>query len=847
MKGIYKFSAVLLVLILVASSCSRKKSTFMTRNYRAVNAEFNALYNGNMALEQGKQSLAQTMKDDYFEILPIELIQVKEEIQLPGETRNTDFERAEDKAVIAIQKHSLYFNGKEHNPQIDEAYMLLGQARYFESRFIPAIEAFNFILHRYPTSNSVNAAKIWREKTNIRLQNEDVAIENLKKLFEEANLEDEDFADASAMMAQAYINLESPDSAVVHIKNAANFTKNNETKGRLLYIKGQLYNLLNEKDSANLAFDEVVALNRKSPRGYMINAKMEKIKNFDYEKGDKVMLEEHLEKLAEDRENRPFLDIIHHQRGEFYTQTQEIDSAIAAYNTSIKEFRQNQKLQAYNYEALGDIYFDKAEYKMAGDYFDSTLQRLVENTKIHRQIKKKRDNLEDVIRYETVAKVNDSVLNIVNMSEGERLAYFTAYTTQLKEKAIADSLALVKEEEGFRSNEFFKGRNKGDSNEEGGSFYFYNTTAAAYGKQQFRRQWGDRKLEDDWRRSNKTVVLDSSDEQDELSAASKEFTTSEAFLPETYLAQIPTDQKVIDSITRDRDMAYYQLGLIYKEKFSEYNLAINRLETLLSYQPEERLVIPSKYHLYKTYELLGNNAKVEQYKNDIVSNHPDSRYAENIRNPSAQLGADETSPEFKYFELYHLFEDQQYGEVITMADRYINMYVGDPLVPKFELLKATAIGKQDGFEAYKNAINFISLNYPNSEEGRKANNIFHAQLPKIEKFDFEANNDSERWKLIYEFEVSSREDAMALKDKLDTAIDELKFNYLDTSIDYYNASKVFVVVHGLYSKEGARGFAETLKENKKYKLNQPYIEISSPNYAVIQVHKNLELYNDKIN
>jgi hypothetical protein len=173
--------------------------------------------------------------------------------------------------------------------------------------------------------------------------------------------------------------------------------------------------------------------------------------------------------------------------------------------------------------------------------------------------------------------------------------------------------------------------------------------------------------------------------------------------------------------------------------------------------------------------------------------------------------------------------------------------MGDPMVPKFELLKATALGRQDGFGEYKKALNFISLNYPNSEEGRKANVIYHSQLTKLEKFDFEANNESDRWKLIYEFDVASREEAEAFKQKLDGAIEELNFTYVDTSIDYYSASKVFVVVHGLYSKEGAKGFAETLRENRKYKVNHPYIEISSPNYAVVQVHKNLELYNDKIN
>jgi tetratricopeptide (TPR) repeat protein len=819
----------------------------MTRSYRAINAEFNALYNGNLALEQGIKSLRQNVKDDYFEILPIELIQVKDEIQLPGQTRNSDFERAEEKAVIAVQKHSIYFDGKEHNPQIDEAYMLLGKARYYDSRFIPAIEAFNFILHRYPTSNSVNAAKIWREKTNIRLQNEEVALRNLKTLFNQSKLSDNNFADASAMMAQAYINLDSLDKAIVHIKDAAEFTRDNEQKGRLLFIKGQIYNRLSQKDSANLAFDEVIALNRRSPRIYMIHAKMGKIKNFDFASGNVEEQKENFDDLIKDRENRPFLDIIYHQKGVFLTEAGDIEAAVAAYNKSIKEFRQNQKLQALNYSSLGDIYFDQAEYRTAGSYYDSTLQRLVENTRDHRQIKRKRDNLEDVIKYEDIAFKNDSILSLVAMSESERLAYFTDYTSKLRQRSIEDSLARVKQEQAFKSDEFFRGGRRGGQDASGGKFYFYNTTAVAFGKQEFRRQWGDRKLEDDWRRSNKSMVLDSGEAISGSDQVIESEAESDLFKPETYIALIPSENKIIDSISRERNLAYYQLGLIYKEKFRVYDLAIDRLEKLLTFEPEERLEMPSKYHLYKTYEILGNAAKMQQYRNDIVTNHPDSRYAEIIINPNAILAADESTPEYRYVELYRLFEQGQYAEVIEKSDRYINQFFGDEMVPKFEMLKATAIGRQDGFEAYKQAINFISLNYTNTPEGRKANNIYHAQLPKLEKFDFEANNDSDRWKLLYEFDSVSKEDAEAFKKKIDEAINELGFNYLDTSLDYYSPGKILVVVHGLYSREGAKGFAEVLKENKNYRITNPFIEISSPNYAVVQMHKNLDLYNAKIN
>lgn len=293
-------------------------------------------------------------------------------------------------------------------------------------------------------------------------------------------------------------------------------------------------------------------------------------------------------------------------------------------------------------------------------------------------------------------------------------------------------------------------------------------------------------------------------------------------------------------------MAYYQLGLIYKEKFKEYQLGADRLEKLLTFQPEERLVVPAKYHLYKIYGLLENGEKEQYYRNDILAQHADTRYAEIIRNPEAILASDESSPEYKYYQLYQQFEAQQYAEVIQQADQYIFAFTGEPIVPKFEMLKATAIGRQDGFEAYKKALNYVALNYPNSEEGKKAMEIHNTTLKQFENFNFAENEDSKRWKLVYEFDSVDTENLIKTKETIDQAIDTLKYDYLSTSLDYYTADKTFLVVHGMYSREGAKGFAEMIKNHKDYKLNLPSFEISSENYSIVQIHKNIDLYNEKI-
>ena len=200
------------------NACSTKKDTFVNRNWHAMNTKYNVLYNGNIAFEEGREALNMSYLDNYWEVLPVERLQVKDEIRLDSENNNPNFIIAEEKATKAIQKHSMDIKDEERNPQTDEAFLLLGKARYFDQRYIPAIEAFNYILRKYTQSDKLNEATIWREKTNIRLNNEELALKNLRRLLKFEKLNDQEYADTHAMMAQAYINLKAPDTAIQELK-----------------------------------------------------------------------------------------------------------------------------------------------------------------------------------------------------------------------------------------------------------------------------------------------------------------------------------------------------------------------------------------------------------------------------------------------------------------------------------------------------------------------------------------------------------------------------------------------------------------------------------------------------
>ena len=147
------------------------------------------------------------------------------------------------------------------------------------------------------------------------------------------------------------------------MKIANEFEDNYELKGRFSFIIGQLYNKLSYKDSANIAFDQVIGFNRKTARVYMINAHMAKTKNFNYSQEDQVMLLELLHDLEQDRENRPFLDKIYNALADYHRNTADDSLAVVYYNKSIQSFKEDQTLQSINYQTLAEMNFDKAEYK----------------------------------------------------------------------------------------------------------------------------------------------------------------------------------------------------------------------------------------------------------------------------------------------------------------------------------------------------------------------------------------------------------------------------------------------------------------------------------------------------
>lgn len=863
---IYKFLHKLLKLkttyvklfsILLASlfvwACSTKKDSMLNRGYHATTTKYNVLYNGDLAFEQGLTNLRENYYDNFWNILPIERMQVEERLSETDEPKDPDFQKSEEKATKAIQKHSMYMGGREKNPQMDEAYLMLGKSRYYDNRFIPALEAFNYILYKYPGSGNINEARVWREKTNLRLSYDELAIENLKELLKEERLNGQVKADALATLAQAYINLEHLDSAAVPLKDARDLTSLKEERARYTFILGQIASGLKDKANAYSYFQEVIDMKRKSPRQYVIQSHAQQFANRTEGEIDSVVFIDKYSKLLSDRENRPYLDLINRQLGLYYSSETNYKRSIEYFKESVKQSKGDEQLKARNYLDIGEIYFNTASYELAGNYYDSAISILPTRSREAYRIAKKRESLHDVVLFEKMAKENDSILHIVGLSEGEKRVYFQNYVDELRKQ---DFRKLNSELGGsssgnnlFNAPDFGSAIDKSLQSSMGAGqgktgFYFYSQNAVSYGKLDFKKRWGNRALADNWRWGS-SMGASNVDLEDDLEAvvdngASEEF-DDPRYNVDSYIAQVPTDLNEIASVKKDRDFAYFQLGAIYSEKFAEFEMGAEKLEALLLFDPEERLVLPALYKLYKIYSSIDEN-RASLVKMRIISEFPNSRYALLLQNKLGEQTFAETSEEV-YARLNKEYETGEYLEVLQQLNSAIEQFNGDDYLSKLELLKALLVGRLEGLEAYKTSLNYVGLTYASTSEGKEAERILSQDVQGLSAKNLVKDDaTATSWKIIYVVNVSELDKMALFESKLKRyALDRQSYG-VKFSKDYYNNDLVFFVLHGATSKSNAESLVSFLKISPDYGIDREAFYISSENYAVVQIKKIWNLF-----
>ena len=761
--------------IFITLSCSTSKKGVLNREYHALTSKYNVIFNGKEAFSVGEEILLEAFEENFYDNIPVEPISLRGE-DIDKTTIVPGFDRAEEKAIKAIQKHSINIKNIQYNREIEKAYLLLGKARYFDRRFFPALEAFNFLLETGASWSNFLDAKIWREKTNIRLKNYELAIENLRPLARKLISKNKYFSIANATVADAFMKLKKEDSTLYYIKRAAKNESKKTLKARYLFLTGQLFESIKERDSAQWAYKQIIDLNRKAPRKFFVQALL-KQNLLDTSLAYSYHIES-LEKMLKNYENDPYEHFIYRALAELYFKQKKDSIGLSYLEKSLESVSLDSYTKIENLKFLADHHLKKGNYVVSGGFLDKLLSIYEKNSTQYKRAKRKRENLNEVILYEKTAQNTDSIIKLALLDKDEQFMYFENYINLKRQKEIQK---LKEAEESANSQSISRLKT---------AFYFYNPNQLLKGRQNFLTVWGDRPNLDNWR-SSEAILAPKEFAIKDKKKSDNFFVIQET--PESYVSLIPSKKEEIDSLILLNQQSYLQLGMIYKEKFNDFDLAQNRLKKALNLNPPNGIASQALYHLYRMAEK-DSILIAETYRINLLNNYPDTPFAILLTDPKNYDLSKIKTPELLYEKVLKLFEDQKFSETLKEIELLTVISSGSRIEPKINLLKAHTIGRLEGISSWKKALNSVASDYSAFEEGIEAKNL----IDKIESLQNLDDNSViyKNYKWIFPFKSSNNKaiDTFYSQIKRETSIYNKS---LSVSKDNYNEDYVFIVIHGI--------------------------------------------------
>jgi hypothetical protein len=463
-------------------------------------------------------------------------------------------------------------------------------------------------------------------------------------------------------------------------------------------------------------------------------------------------------------------------------------------------------------------------------------------------------------------------LNIINR-EDSLLRVATMDTLAIR-KLIDGIIAKVIEEEEKKKKEkenlpqtssstIISGNNSSQTENTSGTWYFYNSSMVSLGLTEFLKKWGNRPLEDNWRRSVKETVISEEKVDTSVIDTSEPVKITDNKTHAFYLNDIPfTEEQKIKSRLKIVD-AYYALGGIYKEDIQDNPKAIETFEELLKKYPDNKYLLNVYYQLYRLNLAVNNINRADYYKNKILNEYPDSEYAKIIRNPDYQkaLLASKKEIERFYAETYAAYHNAQYEKVIAMANWADSFYSASEIMPKFALLRSYSIGKTQGVNEYEKALQYIMAKYP-KDLATKAK--AQEQLDYIKKMKATSDTtatlkDTVTYVSPYTFNDSAEHYCIIILSAKNITINDFKVRVSNFNEEYFrlnplNVSSVLldmlrqiVIVKSFTGASQARDYCDLInQDNKVFKDMLPsdykVFPISANNYAVFYKQKDVEKY-----
>ena len=725
----------------IVMGCSTKKNTPVTRAIHNLNAHYNVYFNAKESFKAGIKRIDQTIPDDYTRTLPI----FKSSLPEAAKAATSEMDLAISKCNKLISVHSItqgpqrrsnnserykkFASKGEYNKWVDDSYLLMGKASYYNHDYHRAIENFNYVIRKFPDQTTRFDAYLWMARSFIETGESAQALEIFSSLDRDAAFPERLKQNLSLAQAHYYLKDNQPDIAITHLKAALQSSLPRAEKLRINYILAQLLALTNKPEEASRQYLHVIKMRPNYQMAF--NARISRMEIMG---GDDAEVSKQLQKMLDDEINREYRDRIYYARAEIALKQGRKNDAISDFKSSVQYSTANPKQRALSSLSVARIFFEKDDYFQASCYYDSAVAVIDANYPGYAEIMLRSSGLKRLTKSLTIISREDSLQRLAQMPEQTRNAIINKIIADLQKSEASqatDKNLQMADQNYFRSQQYRPQFGDNTSNNQGSSWYFYNPPTVGIGKSDFQKIWGKRQLEDNWRRKNKQSV---SETEPELAATEDESKTKvteskrKATDPKTlayYLQDIPLTDSLMKVSNEMIKGALFNAGRIYRTDFSDFKRSIENFEELNRRYKGSIYELPAFFELWQLYKENGNTSLADDYKAKIIREYPDSKYAKYLLNPNylSDLEARNAAVEKKYGQALRSFQNYEYAKARDIALETLAMSPDSSLLPKVKFIEVVASGSSQEKPAFANALDQYIKTFPKRQTSEFARQI----------------------------------------------------------------------------------------------------------------------------
>ena len=762
MKKLYRYTPII---ILIATAffwaCSTKKNTAGSRFWHAMNTRYNVYYNGEKHYNEQIKKLENEYQDDYSTQLYIHPAEAYNDPKATQPT--TNFDRTIEKMQKAISLHSIkkkpkrkagkgndpkykeWLKREEYNPFIHNAWYMMAKAQYMKGDFLSSAATFHYIARHFSWKpDLVLEAQIW-EALSYCAMDWTTEADNVLAHIHPSKIENERLRQlANLAFADYYIKCKMNSDAVPFLEKAVDGAGGGQ-KVRLNFLLGQLYDETRQKEKAYQAYKRAGSSNSSTYRT-KFNARIKQSAVFQGNNIDSEV--KALKRMTRYDRNKEYLDQIYYAIGNLYLTRGDTAKAVENYELAAKKSTRNGIDKAISQLTLGGIYFAQHKYDKAQPCYSEAIPQLSENYPNYKELKRRSDVLDELAVYSGNVTLQDSLLRLSKMPLEEQKKVIAKIIEDLKkkekeEKEAADREAYLAQQQGQGTGLKNNTQQPATYNiNNDNSWYFYNTATKNAGKTAFQQQWGNRKLEDNWRRRNKnTFSLDENTTEEEQQEATDSTQVAgndstkvdkeaakraeDPHYEEYYLKQIPKTEEEIQTSNDVIQEGLYNMGVILKDKLEDLPAAAYEFEKLLERYPDNTYRLDTYYNMYLLYYRSGDLAGSERYRQLILDNFPESKYGMAMQDPNyiENLKRMNLVQEELYDQAYNAYLNNDNATVHAAYIEMMKTYPLSKIMPKFMFINALTYVTERNPEKFKSTIKEMLERYPNTDITPTASSI----------------------------------------------------------------------------------------------------------------------------